>query len=40
MTVEKLLGVEVPKRVEYIRVIMMELARISDHLFAIQYSGC
>ncbi|CCG98785.1 NADH dehydrogenase (quinone) [Fibrella aestuarina BUZ 2] len=32
MTVEKLLGVQVPKRAEYIRVIMMELARISDHL--------
>jgi NADH-quinone oxidoreductase subunit D len=32
MTVEKLLGVEVPKRAQYIRVIMMELARIADHL--------
>ncbi len=32
MTVEKLLGVTVPKRAQYIRVIMMELARISDHL--------
>ncbi|HMU08067.1 MAG TPA: NADH-quinone oxidoreductase subunit D, partial [Kaistella sp.] len=32
MTVEKLLGVEVPKRVDYMRVIMMELARIADHL--------
>lgn len=32
MTVEKLLGVQVPKRAEYIRVIMMELARIADHL--------
>jgi NADH-quinone oxidoreductase subunit D len=32
MTVEKLLGIEVPKRAQYIRVIMMELARISDHL--------
>ncbi|RSK40109.1 NADH dehydrogenase (quinone) subunit D [Hymenobacter perfusus] len=32
MTVEKLLGVEVPKRAQYIRVIMMELARITDHL--------
>lgn len=32
MTVEKLLGVEMPKRVDYMRVIMMELARISDHI--------
>ena len=32
MTVEKLLGIEVPKRAQYMRVIMMELARIADHL--------
>ncbi len=32
MTVEKLLGVEIPKRAEYMRVIIMELSRISDHL--------
>ncbi len=32
MTVEKLLGIEVPKRAQYIRVIMMELARLADHL--------
>lgn len=32
LTVEKLLGVEVPKRAQYLRVILMELARISDHL--------
>lgn len=32
MTVEKLLDVEVPKRAQYLRVIMMELARIADHL--------
>lgn len=32
MTVEKLLEVEIPKRVDYMRVIMMELARIADHL--------
>ncbi len=32
MTVEKLVGVEIPKRVQYLRVIVMELARITDHL--------
>lgn len=32
MTVEKLLGVKTPKRVDYLRIIIMELARISDHL--------
>ncbi|GGP04430.1 NADH-quinone oxidoreductase subunit D [Cloacibacterium rupense] len=32
MTVEKLLGVKMPKRADYMRVIMMELARIADHL--------
>jgi len=32
MTVEKLLGLEIPKRVQYLRVIIMELARITDHL--------
>ncbi len=32
LTIEKLLGIEVPKRAQYIRVIMMELARIADHL--------
>ena len=32
MTVEKLAGIHVPKKVDYMRVIIMELARISDHL--------
>ncbi len=32
MTVEKLLGIETPKRVDYLRVIVMELARITDHI--------
>ncbi len=32
MTVEKLLGIELPKRAEYMRVIVMELARIADHV--------
>jgi NADH-quinone oxidoreductase subunit D len=39
MTVEKLLGIEVPKRAQYIRVIMMELARISDHLICNSILG-
>ncbi|MEN2435204.1 NADH-quinone oxidoreductase subunit D [Weeksellaceae bacterium A-14] len=32
MTMEKLIGCEVPKRVDYMRIIIMELARISDHM--------
>jgi NADH-quinone oxidoreductase subunit D len=32
LTVEKLLGIQTPKRVDYLRVIIMELARITDHL--------
>ena len=32
MTMEKLLGIELPKRVEYMRVVVMELARIADHI--------
>ncbi|MFA9211263.1 MAG: NADH-quinone oxidoreductase subunit D [Moraxellaceae bacterium] len=32
MTVEKLIGVEIPKRAQYMRVIIMELSRIADHL--------
>ncbi len=31
-TFEKLTGITVPKRVDYLRVIIMELARITDHL--------
>ncbi len=32
MTVEKLIKAELPKRVDYMRVIIMELSRIADHL--------
>ena len=32
LTMEKLIGCEVPKRVYYMRIIKMELARIADHL--------
>jgi len=39
LTVEKLLGITVPKRAQYIRVIMMELARITDHLICNSILG-
>lgn len=39
MTVEKLLGIKTPKRVDYMRVIVMELARISDHLICNSILG-
>lgn len=39
ITVEKLLGVQLPKRVEYLRVIIMELARIADHLICNSILG-
>lgn len=32
MTVEKLLGVKTTKKIDYMRVIIMELSRIADHL--------
>ncbi len=35
MAVEKLMGVEVPERAQYIRVIMSEISRITDHLTCI-----
>src|SRR3989338_5289392 len=39
MAVEKLMQVEIPKRAEYIRVIMAELNRIASHLLAIGTFG-
>lgn len=39
MTVEKLLGIKTPKRVDYLRIIIMELARISDHLICNSVLG-
>ena len=39
MTVEKLLNIEVPKRAQYLRVIVMELARIADHLICNSILG-
>lgn len=39
MTVEKLLGVKTTKKVDYMRVIIMELARISDHLICNSVLG-
>jgi len=39
MTVEKLLGIETPKRVDYLRVIVMGYARISELLICIGILG-
>ncbi|HZH87954.1 MAG TPA: NADH-quinone oxidoreductase subunit D, partial [Chitinophagaceae bacterium] len=38
-TVEKLAKIEVPKRVDYMRVIIMELARINDHIICNSIMG-
>ncbi|HEY6192923.1 MAG TPA: NADH-quinone oxidoreductase subunit D [Bacteroidota bacterium] len=39
LAVEKLLGLQIPERVEYIRVIMAELQRIASHLLALGTYG-
>jgi NADH-quinone oxidoreductase subunit D len=39
ITCETLLGVKTPKRVDYLRVIIMELARIADHLICNSIVG-
>ncbi|GAB4134977.1 MAG: NADH-quinone oxidoreductase subunit D [Bacteroidia bacterium] len=39
MTVEKLIRAELPKRVEYMRVVIMELSRIADHIICNSVIG-
>ncbi len=39
MSVEKLFNIEVPKRAQYLRVIIMELSRIADHLICNSVIG-
>ncbi|MEO5991224.1 MAG: NADH-quinone oxidoreductase subunit D [Ferruginibacter sp.] len=39
LTCEKLLNVQTPKRVDYLRIIIMELSRISDHLICNSIVG-
>src|SRR5438876_6357734 len=39
MTVEKLLGISVPERCHYVRVILSEISRITDHLTCIGASA-
>lgn len=39
MAVEKMMGIELPERVEYIRVIIAELQRIASHLMAVGAMG-
>ncbi|MCO6564733.1 MAG: NADH-quinone oxidoreductase subunit D [Apibacter sp.] len=39
MTMEKFLGIKVTKRIDYMRIIIMELARIADHLVCDSVMG-
>ena len=39
MAVEKLIGIEVPERCQYVRVIISEVSRISDHLTCVGASA-
>ena len=39
LTVEKLLGIKTSKRIDYMRIIVMELARITDHLICNSVIG-
>ncbi len=39
LTIEKLIGIEAPKRAQYVRTIMSEISRISDHLTCLGASA-
>jgi NADH-quinone oxidoreductase subunit D len=39
MTVEKLIKAEIPKRVQYMRVVIMEISRIADHIICNSVIG-
>jgi len=39
LTVEKLLGIDIPERAKYIRVIMSEISRVTDHLTCVGASS-
>lgn len=39
MTVEKLINADIPKRVQYMRIVIMELSRIADHIICNSVIG-
>ena len=39
IAIEKLMGIEIPEKVEYIRIVMAELQRIASHLLALGVYG-